>query len=252
MVATGTKRIDEHSSVSNIVIADYRTADVFRKHGIEICCGGKLPLKTVCELRDINLDNIKKELEESTRTICLPSSLKFEDWDIDFLTDYIVNVHHQYLEKALPETKDSLERFVENHRDKFTYLPDLLKIFVELSNYTLPHLQQEETIIFPYIRQISHAYNSKESYAALLVRTLRKPVENVMNHENESLNILLQQMRQVTDNYTPPERACTSHKVVFAKLLEIDNDLVQHLYLENDVLFPRAIAMEKELLERND
>src|SRR5215510_11709516 len=157
MVTPNSKRIDEDLSVSNIVTADYRTADVFRKYGIEICCGGKLPLKTVCEMKDLNLDTIKKELQESTRTIGLPSSLKFEDWDVDFLTDYIVNVHHQYLKKALPETKDNLERFVESHRDRFGYLPDLLEIFIELTSYTLPHLHEEESIIFPYIRQISHA-----------------------------------------------------------------------------------------------
>ena len=252
MVTPGTKRIDGDLSVSDIVNADYRTADVFRKYGIEFCCGGKWPLRTICEMRNLQIDNVREELEESTRTICLPNSLKFEDWDIDFLTDYIVNVHHQYLKKALPETKDHLAMFVNDHREKFSYLPDLMKIFIELENYTLPHLQQEEAIIFPYIRQISHAYNSKESYAGLLVRTLRKPVENIMDHENESLNRLLGQMRLLTAYYTPPKNACTSHRVIFSKLNEIDSDLVQHLYLESDVLFPRAIAMEKELLERND
>ncbi len=252
MITPGAKRIDGDQSVSDIVNADYRTADVFRKYGIEFCCGGKWPLSTICEIKNLQINIVREELEEATRTICLPNSLKFEDWDIDFLTDYIVNVHHQYLKKKLPETKDHLATFVNDHQEKFFYLPDLIEIFIELENYTLPHLQEEETIIFPYIRQISHAYHSKESYASLLVRTLRKPVENIMNHENESLNRLLRQMRQLTGHYTPPKNACTSHRVIFSKLKEIDNDLVQHLYLENDVLFPRAIAMEKELLERND
>src|SRR5689334_10739879 len=142
MVASNAKKINEDLSVSNIVATDYRTADVFRKYGIEICCGGKLPLKTACELRNLNLEIIKKELEESSRTICLPNSLKFGDWDIDFLTDYIVNIHHQYLKKALPDTKNELARFADGHRDKFTYLPDLFDIFIELSGYILPHLQE--------------------------------------------------------------------------------------------------------------
>src|SRR5262247_2854247 len=106
MVPTITKEINEDLSISNIVTADYRTADVFRKYGIEFCCGGKLPLKMVCEMKNLNIDGLKKELEESIRTIHLPNSLKFEDWDIDFLTDYIVNVHHQYLKSTLPETKE--------------------------------------------------------------------------------------------------------------------------------------------------
>jgi len=252
MVPGNSKHINLDCPVSEIVNADYRTADVFRRHGIEFCCGGKWPLRTVCEVKNLDINIIARELKESVRTISIPSSLRFEEWNINFLTDYIINVHHMYLKTVLPGIKDELARFVEDHLDKFSYLLDLLKVFNELSNEILPHLQQEETIIFPYIRQISHAYNNKESYAALLVRTLRKPVENVMNHEDESLNKFLQQIRQLTNHYTPPDKACTSHKVVFMKLLELDNDLVQHLYLENDILFPRAIAMEKELLERND
>ena len=252
MALRSSKKINLNLSVSDIVNADYRTAEVFRKYGIEFCCGGKWPLRTVCELKNLDINVIKKELEESARIICLSSSLKFEEWDINFLTDYIINVHHSYLRKALPDTRDGLSRFAEGHRNKFLYLQDLLKIFIELTNETLPDLQHEETIIFPYIRQISRAYNNKESYAGLLVRTLRKPVENVMNHEDESLNKFLRQLRELTNYYTPPENACISHRVIFLKLLELDNDLVQHLYLENDILFPRAIAMEKELLTRND
>jgi len=252
MISRSTKKINPDWSVSEIVNADYRTAEVFRKYGIEFCCGGKWPLRTVCELKNLDINIVNRELEGSTRTISLPSSLDFEEWSINFLTDYIINVHHGYLKKSLPSVKDQLARFVEDHQHKFPYLRDLLKIFTELSNEVLPHLQQEETIIFPYIRQISRAYYNRESYAALLVRTLRKPVENVMVHEDESLNKFLLQIRQLTGHYTLPENACISHKVILLKLLELDNDLVQHLYLENDILFPRAITMEKELLERND
>jgi regulator of cell morphogenesis and NO signaling len=252
MVFDRTKGISEEASIAQIVNTDHRTADVFRKYGIDFCCGGKWSLKMACEMKALDMDEIKKELEKSVRNICLPNTLKFEEWDIDFLTDYITNVHHRYLKTNLPETKHYLERFVQNHEKKFLYLRDLLRTFIELSNDMLPHLEQEENIIFPYIKQIAHAHTNKEPYAALLVRTLRKPVENVMNHETESVNNFLRQLRGLTDQYTPPANACISHKVIFSRMLEIDNDLVQHLYLENDILFPRAIKMEKELLEKED
>jgi regulator of cell morphogenesis and NO signaling len=252
MIEKNSKKINIDWPVAEIVRADYHTADVFCKYGIDFCCGGRWPLRTVCETRNLDANIVIRDLADSMRIICIPTSVRFEEWNINFLTDYIINVHHSYLKKALPGTKAQMTRFVEEHRNKFSYLPDLSNILTELSNEILPHLQQEETIIFPYIRQISHAYYSKESYAALLVRTLRKPVENVMSHEDESLNKFLRQLRELTDDYTIPENACISHKVIFLKLLELDNDLVQHLYLENEILFPRAIAMEKELLERGD
>jgi regulator of cell morphogenesis and NO signaling len=252
MLIGSAKKIDQNLSVSDIVRADYRTADVFRKYGIDFCCGGKWPLKMVCETKCLDYKIIETELEEAARTITIHNTLRFDDWDIDFLTDYIVNVHHQYLQNALPEAKDYLVSFLEGHLKKFPYLADLLKIFNSLFKEMFPHLQHEETIIFPYIRQIAHAYYSNESYAGLLVRTLRKPVEQVMHHEHETVNTILEEIRRITDNYTLPEGACVSHKVTFMKLLEIDNDLVQHMHLENDILFPRAIAMEKELLERKE
>jgi regulator of cell morphogenesis and NO signaling len=112
----------------------------------------------------------------------------------------------------------------------------------------IPHLQQEEEIIFPYIRQLTHAFQSSESYASLLVRTMRKPIEGLMNHEHKLVGGALHKMRALTGDYTPPVNACTNHKVIFSMLKELDNDLAQHIHLENNILFPRAIEMEKILL----
>lgn len=252
MVLTGAKKIDKDLLVSEIVSDDYRTAAVFRKYDIDFYSGDQWSLGRICEAKDIDLTTIKRDLEESIRIISVPNTLKFDDWNIDFLTDYIVNVHHQYLRKAIPEGKDYLLDFIEGQQNEFPYLTELFKVFGELASDMFPHLQQEEVIIFPYIRQISHAYHSKESYAGLLVRTLRKPVENVMQHEHESVNGFLRHMRKLTDYYTFPSNASIRHRVTFLKLLEIDNDLVQHMHLENDILFPRAIALEKELLQKKD
>ena len=243
------RKIDPLSSVSDIVNNDYRTAEVFRKHGIEYCCGGKWPLQMVLESKeDLDAAAIIQELELAIHPIGVPHSLPYEKWDIDFLIDYIINIHHAYLKKALPDTKEQLEKFAEGHRKQYPELVELTKVFKSLTTEMLPHLQHEEEIIFPYIRQISHAFHNKESYASLLVRTLRKPVENVMNHEHESVNKILHQMRQLTNSYTAPEHSCTNHRVTFLKLLEIDTDLAQHMHLENDILFPRSIEMEKKLL----
>jgi regulator of cell morphogenesis and NO signaling len=244
--------IDRNSTVWDIVNRDYRAADVFRKYSIEYCCGGKFPLKVACEMNGVDAELLVKELEEATQDVNTSNTLNFNEWHIDFLTDYIINVHHHYLLKALPILQDHVSRFAEGHRKKFTYLDELQKIVSQLIRSFIPHLQQEEEIIFPYIRQIGHAYYSRESYASLLVRTLRKPVEQIMAHEHDTTLRLLQRMRELTGDYKAPENACISHKVTFRKLEEVDNDLVKHLHLENNILFPRALAMEKELLQLKD
>lgn len=240
--------IRDDSFITDIVIQDYRTSSVFRKYGIDYCCGGKLPLQMVCEIRGLDTESVKKELNDAMRVIQVSNSINFDNWSVDFLVDYIINVHHSYLITNFADIVDTLERFVEAHKSKYSYLCELLESLYELRDNLLPHLEQEEKIFFPYIKQIAHAYEKHEPYAALLVRTLRKPVENMMNNEHENIGKYLHRFRDLTNNYTPVPNACISHKVAFSKLKELDNDLVQHIHLESNILFPKAIAMEKEML----
>ena len=247
-----TININNNSLVNDIVTQDYRTAAVFRKYGIEYSCDGKWSLETACKTRGLDTGLIREELELSMRNISISNAIDFSEWDIDFLIDYIINVHHQYLKRTLPEVKDYLEKFIEEHKEKYNYLEVLQKIFMQMSKEIFPHMQKEEEIFFPYIKQIAHAYYNKESYAGLLVRTLRKPVKEFMMHEHELVGVKLLKIRELTNNYFIPEKACISYKVTLSKLRELDNDLFQHIHLENTILFPKAIEMEKELLQKKD
>jgi regulator of cell morphogenesis and NO signaling len=241
--------IDGSTLVNEIVALDYRTADVFRKYGIDFCCGGKVPLRNVCELRGLEIDEILLELRETTRNIQTSRLLPFAEWNLDFLVDYIINVHHSYIYKALPVLIEYVNLFLAGHKNKYPGLTELQRIFTRIDRELRSHLSQEEEIIFPYIKQISNAYRRKETYASLLVRTLRKPVKDIMIHEHDVLMKLIMRTREITDYYRLPEKSCALHKVTFGKLREFDNDLTQHIYLENSVLFPRSIQMEMELLE---
>lgn len=245
-------KIDRNASVAAIVSEDYRAADVFRKYDIEYCCGGKYPLTIACQMKGVDEEAVIRELEYALRDSNTSHTLNFNDWHIDFLTDFIVNVHHTYLRTALPRLKDYVDRFSEGHRKKFTYLDELQLVVSQLHRSFIPHLKEEEEIIFPYIKQIGHAYYNREPYASLLVRTLRKPVEDIMKHEHDTTGRSIQRLRELTNHYTAPENACLSHKVTFHKLKEVDADISQHLHLENNILFPKAIAMEKELLQHKE
>jgi regulator of cell morphogenesis and NO signaling len=242
-------KIEPTSFVTDIVTHDYRTADVFRKHNIDFCCGDKWPLDIACQNKNLNTGDI---IEELSKIIMQPASsavLDFDNWDIDFLTDYILNVHHRYLKKALPQIKEQTTRFLDEHRKKFPELEELEDIINRFIKEIPPHMKREEEIFFPYIKQIHHAHRHRESYAKLLIRTLRKPIEEVMLKEHETTGSNLHRLRTITNNYIPPHKAHITHKVTFAKLRELDNDLVQHIHLESNILFPKAIQMEKELLQ---
>lgn len=242
-------KIESSSFVTDIVTNDFRTAEVFRKYDIDFCCGGKWPLDIVCQNKNLNTEEVIEELKKIVQQSASNAALDFDNWDIDFLTDYILNVHHQYLKKALPEIKEQTTKFLDGHRKKFPELEELEVIINKFMKEIPPHMKQEEEIFFPYIKQIHHAHKHRESYARLLIRTLRKPLEEVMLKEHETTGSNLHRLRTITNNYTTPDKACITHKVTFAKLKELDKDLVQHIHLESNILFPKAIAMELELLK---
>ncbi|OJW43718.1 MAG: hypothetical protein BGO56_05295 [Sphingobacteriales bacterium 48-107] len=234
--------------VRDIVQADYRTAAVFDAYGIDYCCGGRWPVSSACLMKGVKQDELLDKLRRVTRTLTLSTAHAFEEWDIDFLVDYIRRVHHTYLRNNLPPLSEALDRFAGKHRNKYAYIPALEELFMRFCAETLQHIKQEEEVLFPYILQVAHAYADKDSLATLLVKTLRKPLPPVMEQEHTIFRNYLLPIRELTSLYTPPENACTSHGVLLGRLRELDNDLSQYLYLETSILFPRIINMEKELL----
>jgi regulator of cell morphogenesis and NO signaling len=234
--------------IREIVKMDYRTADVFKKHQLGYCCSGIVPLKSACEAKGIDYGMLTAELRESTKNITVSNLLPFDDWSIGFLVDYITNVHHAYLYQVIPSLTLSLESFVVGHQDKYPELSSVLEIFRELARILMKHNKHEDEIIFPYIKQIDSAYRRKEPYGNLFVRTLRKPLY-VVEQEHLQIQGLLVGLETATNYFNPPDSACLSYEVNIKKLEELHNNLIQHKYMEHDLLFPKAIAIEQKLLQ---
>lgn len=238
--------------VKDIVLEDYRTATVFDKWDIGYCCGGHLTLDATCKMRGIDPEVLTNDLENVTRRIPIPAGLPFNEWSTDFLVDYIVNIHHFYLRQTLPNLQHILNQFVSKHLIKYPFLEELSFQYERLKTEMWHHMEEEEKILFPYIKQVAHAYEANDSYANLLVKTLRKPIHELMDKKTVLVTDVIARFRGLTSDYNPVSSACTNHRVVFASMKELDTDLTQHMYLENGILFPRAIAMENELLAAKD
>ncbi len=240
------KYIDK--TIAEIVVSDYRTADVFKKHGLNYCCGGKIPFREACAIKNINASALIFELEEATRNIRLSNTIEFSSWSMEFLIDYIVNIHHSYLYTNLPLIETGLLSFVNSHKKQHPELENILAVFTEIASVLIQHNREEEEEIFPYIKQMANTFRRRETYGSLFVKTLGKPLYT-FEKQHAVIADLLQEMRRLTNNYEFPGNACTNHQVMFRKLHELDNDLVQHKHLENNILFPKAIAMEQNLLQ---
>ena len=239
---------DFNKTVSDIVRSDYRTADVFRKYGINYSRNENMSLLEACTRSNIDYNTILIDLGNATRNITVSSSLPFHEWRIDFLIDYIINVHHAYMHLAIPAIEEAIVSYVEEHKKRVPELYKLLFLFRELSILLIKHSRHEEEIIFPYIKQIETTHRRKEIYGNLFVRTLRKPLSNI-EKEHASIYLILDEMQSLTNQYTSPENACVKLEAIYRRLEEFHRDMIQHTHLEDDILFPRAIEMEKELLQ---
>ena len=241
--------IDEsESSISDIVRKDFRAAEVFKKHQISFCCGEAMTLKKACDAKGLDSDQIRSELKESSRTNTIPNSLPFGEWKSEFLIDFIIHIHHTYIYRAIAPLSVELQSFTLNHKAKYPELIMVSELFTALSETLQIHSKHEDEIIFPYIRQIESAHRNREPYGKLFVRTLRKPLY-LLENEHRRIEEMLENLDLMTTNFNSPDGSCLQYHVFYKRLEEVYNHLIQYKYLEQTLLLPRAIAIERELLQ---
>lgn len=229
-------------TVGEIVAADIRTAEVFKRLGIDFCCNGKRTLSDACLRADLPMQTVVDALHK------LPaeerrSSEKYDEWELGFLADYVLAVHHGYLYTNLPFIEELVLKVTAKHGDRYPTLRLVEQAFLALKADLLSHLQKEEIALFPIIKQLATTGHGQPTPAAGQPLSIKAPVD-CMEHEHEYAGALLFQLREFTNDYTPPADACNSHRLMLAKLAELEADLMQHIHLENNILFPKAIALE--------
>jgi len=236
----------EDLHIGEIVANNPKAAEVFIRLNVDFCCGGKKSFVEVCQKQGIDPQEVWGEIE----TISQGSkpSLDFKNFEVDFLIDYINNVHHAYLYKNLPEIKFFVEKVTTKHGEKYLYLNELSTLYPELENDLLLHLPKEENILFPYGKALLTALKTNQPIATPFFGTVLNPIR-LMHQEHERAGEILHRIREITNNYKPPVDACNSHLVMLLKLSELDADLIQHIHIENNILFPKIEALETSLKE---
>jgi len=201
---------------------------VFRRHRLDFCCGGQRPLTEVCAERDLDPEAILREIEEETVHPDDPASLV--DRDVETIVPHIVARYHEPLRDELPELI-ALARKVERVHAEKNGCPHGLAAHLELMHTDiLSHLAKEEQVLFPMI------------LAGAGPRT-RGPI-SVMLREHDDHGDNLRKMRQLADDFQPPEAACTTWRALYLRLEELEGELMDHIALENNVLFPKALNPE--------
>jgi regulator of cell morphogenesis and NO signaling len=204
---------------------------------LDYCCNGKLPFTVACQNAQLDPEKVWKEVVQTPVKVSSGNLLNFEKWNSSVLVDFIVQHHHEYVRESIPKIKELLAKIAEVHGDTNPELLIVREEFNELAEELLAHLPKEEQILFPAIKRIDGqpiaSVESEISPTALLMPIM------VMEEEHDRAGTLIKSIRARTNHYTPPSYACPTYQLTLTMLQEFDNDLIQHIHLENNILFPR-------------
>ncbi|WP_284462033.1 iron-sulfur cluster repair di-iron protein [Chryseobacterium sp.] len=229
--------------IGNIVAEDFRTAAIFKRHGIDFCCKGGRTIEEACSTKKMDPEKIYEELETLPKNEA--ATIDFNSWPLDLLADYIEKTHHRYVEEKTQILQAFLEKLCKVHGKRHPELFEINALFNESAHDLAAHMKKEELILFPFVRNMMKAKISGRSLPQPVFGTVENPV-NMMQHEHTVEGDRFRKIAEITNEYQPPADACNTYKVAFAMLQDFENDLHKHIHLENNILFPRAIQLEKE------
>lgn len=237
--------VNENQVIGQLVAQDYRAASVFKKFGIDFCCQGNRTIAEACQKKVVKPDNLITELNATLQAVA-SSEIDFKSWPLDLLADYIEKKHHRFVEAKITEIKPFLEKICRVHGDHHPELFEIQEQFLTSAGELTAHMKKEELIVFPFVRKLTQAQMSRSTIEMPHFGTIENPIHRMMDeHSIEGERFM--EISELTNNYTAPEDACTTYRVTFELLKEFEQDLHLHIHLENNILFPKAIALEKIL-----
>ena len=228
--------------IGDIVAADFRTAAIFKKYGIDFCCKGGRTIEEACSPKSLDKDQIYSDIENLPKTD--GNSIDFNSWPLDLLADYVEKTHHRYVEEKTPVLQQFLDKLCKVHGGGHPELFEIRDLFFASAQDLAAHMKKEELILFPFIKQMVEAKKNGEPLPAPRFGTVENPVA-MMKHEHEAEGERFVKIAELTNNYEFPDDACGTYQVTYRMLEDFQNDLHKHIHLENNILFPKAIAMEK-------
>jgi len=237
-----TMNVNVETKMKDIALSNPTARQVLEDAGLDYCCGGGKSLHEACLHANVSPEEILNRLRENAKDTG-PEDLNWMAATLNELTRHIREKHHRYVRDAIPRTRALSDKVTAKHGNNHSELADIGKVFAEVGREMIMHMQKEEQILFPYIDALERAVNAHGSVEPPFFQTVRNPIQAMMK-EHDAAGDLVRQIHNLTSGYTPPANACTSFKALYEALREFEADLHEHVHLENNVLFPRAVELE--------
>ncbi len=231
----------QEQKIADIVALNIQTAHVFKKYGIDFCCGGGITIQKACEKKKIDINLIMQDLKNIDTKVL--QSQNYNNWELDFLTDFIINTHHVYVIESLGLIDAYATKVAKVHGEHHPAVIKIKELFDLVAQDLSSHMKKEELILFPYIKRLVVANRENINIDKSQFGSVNNPIK-LMEEEHEIVGNLLKEIAVLSNNYNPPAWACNTFKALYAKLDEFEQDLHIHIHLENNILFPKAVAME--------
>lgn len=232
-------------TVGDIAVESPATTRVFEEYKIDYCCHGNTLFDKACEDAGADPEMVTQKIDEALRREeTVPESPA--DGTLSDLIHHILSKHHVYTKQEIIQLTPLMEKVATRHGEKHPELLEMQKLFRTACDDLGSHLMKEEMVLFPYVVKLETRFLKDLPGSRPHFGTVTNPV-HVMNIEHDAVGDLLRQMRAVSNEYAIPEGACTSYTALYARLTDLERDLHQHIHLENNILFPRAIEMERKV-----
>lgn len=229
-------------TVRDIALEHPASIRVFEQFGIDYCCGGRIPLDEACVRKNLVLGEVIAALKKASAEPA-PQADQWASAPLGNLSTHIVNTHHAYVNRELPRLAGLAARVVNRHGDTRPELPLIQVKVVELAEELTQHQAKEEVVLFPHIARLESAVLEGKPKPQGPFGNMSNPIA-MMTREHDAAGALMAEIRDLSQNFTPPAGACPTYHGFFTGLREFEQDLHQHIHLENNILFPRAIALE--------
>ena len=239
--------IQENQIIGELVAQDYRTASVFKEYGIDFCCQGNRTIEDACVAKNLDPKLVVTDLN-LVQQAQSGNSTDYQSWPIDLLADYIEKKHHRYVEEKTQEIKPYLDKICRVHGERHPELFEINEHFNATAGELAMHMKREELVLFPFIRKMAKAKQEGVKLDAPNFGSVQNPIQ-IMMDEHTTEGERFRKIEALSNSYAPPQDACNTYRVTFALLKEFEQDLHLHIHLENNILFPKGIELEKELIK---
>lgn len=239
--------ISANKTVREVAVQIPGATRLFEKLGIDYCCGGGKALEDACASADVAVDEVLSALEAIEESQAEQSeSTNWQAESLSSLISYILDKHHVFTRNELARIDPLMAKVLKVYAEQRAELSQIRALFEELNRDLLAHMQKEETVLFPYISLMESARQNGRAIPKPPFQTVENPLR-VMMSEHDRAGELLRSIRKLTENFTVPEGACISYQTLYRALEDLEADLHEHIHLENNILFPRALDLERAI-----